>query len=66
MALEGLGIAQLPDYYLRSYLTENRLIPVLEDFNPDPEGIWIVRPENRFVPYRVRVFIDELIANIKN
>ncbi|MEM6851250.1 MAG: LysR substrate-binding domain-containing protein [Pseudomonadota bacterium] len=61
MALSGLGIAQLPDYYLVSHFQDKTLIRILNDYEPDPEGIWIVRPDNRFVPRRVRMFVDELL-----
>ncbi|MEM7569366.1 MAG: LysR family transcriptional regulator [Pseudomonadota bacterium] len=62
MALGGLGIAQLPDFYLAAHLHSKALKRILEDYEPAPEGIWIVRPDNRFVPKRVRTFIDALVA----
>ena len=65
MVLRGLGIAQLPDYYVEQHFEDNKLIPILSDFQPEPEGIWIVRPDNRFVPRRVREFIKVLTEEVQ-
>jgi len=65
MVLRGLGIAQLPDYYVEQYLDDGTLVPVLSSFQPEPEGIWIVRPDNRFVPRRVRKLIDVLTQEMR-
>ncbi|MEM9579291.1 MAG: LysR substrate-binding domain-containing protein [Pseudomonadota bacterium] len=65
MVLRGLGIAQLPDYYVEQYLIEGKLVPILASFEPEPEGIWIVRPDNRFVPRRVRELIKVLTQEMQ-
>ncbi|WP_120633618.1 LysR substrate-binding domain-containing protein [Ruegeria sp. EL01] len=65
MVLRGLGIAQLPDYYVEQYLADGKLVPVLPSFEPEPEGIWIVRPDNRFVPRRVRELIKVLTQEMQ-
>ncbi|WP_120501504.1 LysR family transcriptional regulator [Roseovarius sp. EL26] len=66
MALQGSGIAQLPDYYVKRHIAEQSLISILPDFQPEPEGIWIVRPDNRYVPRRVREFITLLTDDVGN
>lgn len=65
MVLRGLGIAQLPDYYVEQHFSDGKLVPVLPSFQPEPEGIWIVRPDNRFVPKRIRVLIEVLIQEMR-
>lgn len=65
MVLRGLGIAQLPDYYVEQHFPNGKLVPVLPSFEPEPEGIWIVRPDNRFVPRRVRELINVLTQEMK-
>ena len=65
-ASKGLGIIQLPDYYVERYIQENRLVPILVDVRPQSEGIWAVFSDNRFVPLKLRKFIDCLIENTRN
>jgi len=62
MALGGLGIVQLPNYYLEPHFQEKKLIRILHKYEPEPQGIWVVRPDNRFVPHRIRMFIDALLS----
>jgi DNA-binding transcriptional LysR family regulator len=35
-------------------------VKVLEDFEPEPLGIYAVLPSNRYVPHRISVLIDFL------
>ncbi|GAM55788.1 transcriptional regulator [Vibrio ishigakensis] len=39
-ALKGLGIVQLPDYYVQPYLESGELIELLTAYRGDKEGIW--------------------------
>ncbi len=64
MGFGGLGIAQLPDYYVEPHIAEGKLITLLDEMQPQPEGIWIVRPDNRFVPRRVRELITLLTNDV--
>ena len=64
-AAAGLGIALQPDFIAEPYLAAGKVEVLLEPFSqPDP-GIYVVLPGNRYVPYRVRVFIDFLAAQLK-
>ncbi|WP_108652435.1 LysR substrate-binding domain-containing protein [Dongshaea marina] len=63
--LEGLGIAQLPNYYLDSYLASGELIPLLEAHQPDPEGIWAIYPHNRQLSPKVKCAVDFLQERIQ-
>jgi DNA-binding transcriptional LysR family regulator len=56
----GMGMIQLPDYYLEQPLREGRLMEVLARFRPPPMPISVVYPSKRQVPQRVRVLIDAL------
>jgi len=56
----GLGLMQLPNYYVEQPLREGRLIEVLSRFRPPPEPISVVYPSKRQVPQRLRVLIDVL------
>lgn len=56
----GLGLIQLPDYYLEQPLREGRLVELLARFRPPPMPISVVYPSKRQVPQRLRVLIDAL------
>lgn len=57
-ALKGIGIVQLPDYYVQPYLEDGRLITVLTQFNEPDDGIWAVYPQNRHLSPKVRLLVD--------
>ncbi|MBY6185676.1 LysR family transcriptional regulator [Marinobacter hydrocarbonoclasticus] len=57
-AQRGLGIAQLPEHYLKAAIADGQLVALLEPFRPDPENIWACYPPNRHVTATVRGFIE--------
>jgi DNA-binding transcriptional LysR family regulator len=59
-ALKGLGIVQLPDYYVEPYLKSNKLIAVLDNFKEASDGIWAVYPQNRHLSPKIRLLVDYL------
>lgn len=59
-ALKGLGIAQLPDYYVKEYLDAGSLVEVLTNHQPTDEGIWALYPQNRHLSPKVRMLVDFL------
>jgi DNA-binding transcriptional LysR family regulator len=61
-ALLGMGLAQLPDYFVRDEIARGELVEVLPALRPAPIPISIVYPGARLVPQRVRVVIDALLA----
>lgn len=63
-ALQGLGICRLPEIYVRGFIRAGKLVPVLEDHREDPRAFWLVYPNTRYVPAKVRLFIDYFCANI--
>lgn len=60
-ALKGLGIAQLPDYYVDEHLASGRLQSVLDDYRYTDTGVWVVYPQQRYLAPKVRFFIDFLV-----
>ncbi|MAM73932.1 LysR family transcriptional regulator [uncultured Tistrella sp.] len=67
-ALAGLGLVQLPRYRFERDLAEGRLRIVLPDLPPPPMPVWVLYPQNRHMPLRVRVFVDwltEVFARVK-
>jgi len=61
----GMGIALQPDFIAEPYLAMGKVEVVLEPFAQPALGIYALLPSNRYVPYRVRVFIDFLAAWLK-
>jgi DNA-binding transcriptional LysR family regulator len=64
-AVEGVGVCRLPELYVRDFLNTGRLVPVLEEFRSDPLPVWMVYPNARYVPAKVRLFIDYFCENIE-
>lgn len=58
--LAGLGICQLPDFYVNPHLRAGTLVPVLETARPEDEPIWAVYPQRRHLLPKVRGLVDRL------
>ncbi len=56
----GLGVVQLPSFYLEADLADGKLVTVLEPYNPTDTGIWAVYPHNRHLSAKVRLFVNFL------
>ncbi|WP_213994671.1 LysR family transcriptional regulator [Arsukibacterium sp.] len=63
-ALKGLGLVQLPDYYVSEKLQSGELIAVLNDLRQPDDGVWAVYPQNRHLSAKVRVLVDYLAAEL--
>lgn len=61
-ALEGVGVAILPQYVANRWLTEGRLAPILPAHRLRPQEIHAVYPSPRFVPAKVTAWVDHLQA----
>ncbi len=59
-ALKGIGMVQLPDYYVQKYLDSGKLISVLDDFREPEEGIWAVYPQNRHLSTKMQLLLQYL------
>lgn len=59
-ALAGLGICQLPRYYVSAHLQSGALVEVLDDFREEPEPVWAVYPARRVLLPKVRSLLDAL------
>lgn len=60
-ALKGIGLAQLPDYYVEDEIAQGRLVSVLDDFAYRDMGVFVVYPQQRHLAPKVRLFIDFLV-----
>jgi DNA-binding transcriptional LysR family regulator len=64
-AVAGLGFAILPDFIAAPDIEQGRLIPVLAERMPKGGGIFAVYPHRRYLPAKVRVFVDFLVQWFK-
>jgi len=62
--LKGLGLAQLPDYYVDPYLASGELISVLDAYRHADTAVWAVYPRHRQRSPKVVQFIDYLSEHI--
>lgn len=63
-ALKGLGLAQLPDYYVEEHLASGRLISVLDAYQDTGTAVWVVYPRHRHLSPKIRQFVDFLVDHI--
>ncbi len=59
-ALKGIGIVQLPDYYVQKYLDTGELVSLLDDYREPEEGIWAVYPQNKHLSPKIKVLLQYL------
>lgn len=59
-AQSGLGIAQVPEFIAKSGLDSGQLVAILDDYLPADRGIYAIYPHRRYLPAKVRTFVDFL------
>ncbi|SBS27429.1 HTH-type transcriptional regulator DmlR [Marinomonas spartinae] len=63
---KGLGIAQLPDYYVTDELASGRLIALLPQYQYPYSGVWLVYPKVRQTSPKLQSICDYLIQCFKD
>lgn len=63
-ALKGLGIVQLPDYYVQEAIAKQQLVSLLTPYQNQDEAVWAVFPKREFMPLKVRVLLDFLTEQL--
>jgi DNA-binding transcriptional LysR family regulator len=59
-ALNGLGVCQLPDFYVAEAIARGRLVRLLPDHEPADEGVWGVYVSRKHLAPKVSRLIDHL------
>lgn len=59
-ALGGLGLCQLPDYYVLEHLRSGALVSLLGNHQPPNTAVWALYPQQRHLSPKVRQLIDAL------
>ena len=62
--LKGLGIVQLPDYYVQQYLASGELVSLLDNYREPEESIWAIYPHNRHLSPKIRLLVDYLAERL--
>jgi DNA-binding transcriptional LysR family regulator len=61
-AIAGLGAAMIPDFVAKPRTECGELVVILEEFMPQGGGIYAIYPHRRYLPAKVRRFVDFLHA----
>ena len=61
---QGLGIACQPSFLAAEAIKAGTLVRVLADFSVPEIAIYAVYPGNRFLPQRVKHFVDFLVTRL--
>lgn len=56
----GLGVAVLPDFIFKERQNSGALVPILSEFLTTDRGIYAIYPHRRYLPAKVRAFVDFL------
>ncbi|PII39512.1 LysR family transcriptional regulator [Sinorhizobium meliloti CCBAU 01290] len=59
-AVSGIGVAVLPDFIARPKIAAGELVTFFDDFLPKDRGIYAIYPHRRYLPTKVRTFVDFL------
>ena len=59
-AIAGLGVALIPDFVAKPKTECGELVTILEAFMPNGGGIYAIYPHRRYLPAKVRRFVDFL------
>ena len=59
-ALDGVGVVQVPDMWVSSFVEDGRLVAVLEAWSLPPVRCWLYFSSSRHMPTKLRALIDFL------
>ena len=60
-ARQGIGVVRFSEYYLDKLVNTGELEIVLEDYEVDDAATWIIYPNRRHLPTRVRYLVEFLL-----
>ena len=65
-AIEGIGLAQLPETMAAEGLRTGKLVHVLEPYAPVVPGVFLYYPDRRQMTPKLRAFIDHVKSHTPN
>lgn len=60
-AITGLGVTVMPTFLAQPALEQGQLQPILSDYALPVEAAYAVFPSQRYLPRRIRLFVDALV-----
>jgi DNA-binding transcriptional LysR family regulator len=60
--LIGYGFTLINDFSVADEIAQGRLIRLLPDYEPVEQTLYAMFPHRRYLPAKVRVFVDYLVA----
>lgn len=63
---DGLGIAKLPGEYVFDAIKKGELVNLLEKYTENEQDIWVIYPNKKHLPQKVRELIDYMDLYLKN
>jgi len=63
---QGLGIGMLLEYAAKNDLEQGHVIELLKDFMPEKQPIYLSYKHSRYVPAKIRCFIDFILEKLGN
>jgi DNA-binding transcriptional LysR family regulator len=64
-ARAGIGITVVFSYHVTDSIKSGQLRPLLQDFQPPPLPISFVYSPNRFMPVKLRAFLDFALPRLR-
>jgi len=64
-ALAGIGITEVLSYHVADSIKSGELVPLLQDFQPQSVPVSFVYSPNRFMPVKLRAFLDFALPRLK-
>ena len=64
-ARAGLGITVAFSYLVAEPIRSRELVPLLQDFQPPPQPVSFVYSPNRFMPAKLRAFLDFAVPRLR-
>ena len=62
MTKAGLGISNAPDFFVKDALASGELVEILSEYKQKPLDIYVLYPNRRHLPAKVRAFIEFLAS----
>ena len=64
-ARAGIGITVAFSYHVAESIKSGELVPLLQDFQPPPLPVSFVYSPNRFMPVKLRAFLDFTLPRLR-
>ena len=63
-ARQGIGLVRFSEYYLEELINAGELEIILQEYEVDDAATWIIYPNRRHVPTRVRYLVEFLLEEL--